>query len=227
MKHFLAVAAAMFALSALAAPPEDTAAGEQRFRALYKELVETNTTLSAGSCTLAAERMASRLKAAGFPDGDLHLFAAPDHPKEGGLVAVYPGRDPTRKAILLHNKGGKLAQHADAFGRDSDLPSDLLAVAALYLESDERPGGHLDRYADPLSRENYKPKRTLKVALTCGEKRRARSMEPNGSRRIAANSSMRHLRSTRERPENSMPRGAAYPSTSRRAKNFRRTTASK
>ena len=34
------------------------------FRELYEELVETNTTLSSGSCTLAAERMAARLKAA-------------------------------------------------------------------------------------------------------------------------------------------------------------------
>ena len=49
--------------SAYAADPT-----EQQFRALYKELVETNTTLSAGSCTLAAERIATRLKAAGFPD---------------------------------------------------------------------------------------------------------------------------------------------------------------
>ena len=72
----------------------DSAAGEQRFRASYKELVETNTTLSAGSYTVAAERIAARLRAAGFPDGDLHPFAAPGHPKEGGLVAVYPGRDP-------------------------------------------------------------------------------------------------------------------------------------
>ena len=31
------------------------------FRELYKELVETNTTLSSGSCTLAAERMAARI----------------------------------------------------------------------------------------------------------------------------------------------------------------------
>src|ERR1700759_804613 len=100
MKQFLAAAATMFAWSALAAPPQDTAAGEQRFREIYKELVETNTALSAGNCTLAAERMASRLKAAGFPDSDLHLYAAPEHPKEGGLVAVYPGRDPTLKGIL-------------------------------------------------------------------------------------------------------------------------------
>src|SRR6201988_5506978 len=71
------------------------------FRGLYKELVETNTTLSAGSCTVAAERMAARLKAAGFPDSELHPFADPAHPKEGGLVAVYPGRDKKLKSILL------------------------------------------------------------------------------------------------------------------------------
>src|ERR1700726_3538709 len=101
MNRCLAVAAALVAFSAAAAPPQDTPAGEQRFRDLYKELVETNTTLSSGSCTLAAERMAARLKAAGFADADLHLFAAPDHPKEGGLVAVYPGRDKKLKSILL------------------------------------------------------------------------------------------------------------------------------
>src|SRR3954463_3747976 len=54
-------------LAALAAA--SVPSGEARFRALYKELVETNTTLSAGSCTLAAERMAARLKAAGFAGG--------------------------------------------------------------------------------------------------------------------------------------------------------------
>src|SRR5579863_7434277 len=58
------------------------------FRALYKELVETNTTLSSGNCTLAAQRMAAHLKTAGYPDADVTLFSAPDHPKEGGLVAI-------------------------------------------------------------------------------------------------------------------------------------------
>src|ERR1700720_4312137 len=71
------------------------------FRALYKELVETNTTLSAGSCTLAAERLAAHLKAAGFTDGDLTPFSVPDHPKEGGLVAVLAGRAGTAKPMLL------------------------------------------------------------------------------------------------------------------------------
>src|SRR4051812_9212075 len=75
--------------------------GEARFRSLYKELVETNTPLSAGDCPLAAQRMAAHLRAAGIPDQDLHLFTAPGHPKEGGLVAVFAGRDPAAKPILL------------------------------------------------------------------------------------------------------------------------------
>ena len=69
------------------------------FREVYKELVETNTALSNGSCTLAAERMAARLKSAGLEQ--VQVFTAPDHPKEGGLFAVFPGSDPKAKAMLL------------------------------------------------------------------------------------------------------------------------------
>src|SRR6202142_556493 len=94
------LAAMLFSAVAVPALADDTA-GEAKFRGLYQELIETNTALSNGSCTLAAERMAARLKAAGFADPDLHPFAAPDHPQEGGLVAIYPGKDPKQKAILL------------------------------------------------------------------------------------------------------------------------------
>ena len=73
---------------------------QTEFRGLYKELVETNTTLSAGSCTLAAERMAARLRAAGLPESQITLFATPENPREGGLVAVYPGTSQTLKPIL-------------------------------------------------------------------------------------------------------------------------------
>src|SRR4051812_2452403 len=74
--------AGLTALLALPASAQSMSPGRQAFRDIYKELVETNTTLSSGSCTLAAERMAARLKAAGYPDADLHLLTAPDHPKE-------------------------------------------------------------------------------------------------------------------------------------------------
>ena len=71
------------------------------FRGLYKELVETNTTLSAGSCTLAAERMAARMRAAGIADSQITMFSTPEHPKDGGLVVVYPGTDKKLKPMLL------------------------------------------------------------------------------------------------------------------------------
>lgn len=54
------------------AQPDDKGLG--RFRDIYKELVETNTTLSVGDCTLAAKRMAARLKSAGYPDEDMRVF---------------------------------------------------------------------------------------------------------------------------------------------------------
>ena len=170
MKRLVAAAAAFAAFSALAVPPQDTPAGEQRFRELYKELVETNTTLSAGNCTLAAERMAARLKAAGFPDSDLHPFSAPDHPKEGGLVAIYPGRDPKLKAILLLAHIDVVEAKREDWTRD---PFKLVEENGYFYArgaSDDKAEASI--WVDTLIRyrsEKYQPRRTLKVALTCGE----------------------------------------------------------
>src|SRR6201996_3842243 len=170
MKRLLAAAAAFATFTAFAAPPQDTPAGEQRFRELYKELVETNTTLSAGSCTLAAERLASRLKAAGFPDSDLHPFAAPDHPKEGGLVAIYPGRDKKAKAILLMAHIDVVEAKREDWTRDPfKLEEENGNFNARGAFDDKAEAAN---WADTLVRnktENFKPRRTLKVALTCGE----------------------------------------------------------
>jgi hypothetical protein len=101
-KLLLIGASLAFCASAFAAPAPaaGSAAAEAQFGEVYKELVETNTTLSAGSCTRAADRMAARLKSAGFTDADLNPFAIADHPQEGGLVAIYPGNDRKLKAIL-------------------------------------------------------------------------------------------------------------------------------
>ncbi len=170
MKCVFALIASLASLSALAAPPQDTPAGEQRFRELYKELVETNTTLSAGSCTLAAERMAARLKAAGFPDSDLHPFAAPDHPKEGGLVAVYPGRDPKLKAILLLAHIDVVEAKREDWTRD---PFSLIEEnGSFYARGASDDKAEAAIWVDTLIRyrnENYKARRAIKLALTCGE----------------------------------------------------------
>src|SRR5580658_8913757 len=170
MKQILALAAVFGAFSVYAATPHDTTAGEQRFRDLYKELVETNTSLSVGSCTLAAERMAARLKAAGFSDSDLHLFAATDHPKEGGLVAIFPGRNPKLKAILLLAHIDVVEAKREDWTRD---PFTLVEEnGSFYARGAMDDKAEAAIWVDLLIRyraENYRPSRTLKMALTCGE----------------------------------------------------------
>ena len=140
------------------------------FRATYKELVETNTELSDGSCTLAAQRMAARLKAAGYPDADIHLFAVPDHPKEGGLVAVLHGSDPAAKGVLLlahidvveakraewtRDPFTLVEENGYFYGRGA---SDDKAMASVWVDT-------LVRYRQ----EGFHPRRNIKMALTCGE----------------------------------------------------------
>src|ERR1700723_973560 len=145
-------------------------AGEANFRELYRELIETNTQLSNGSCTLAAERLAARLKAAGFADADLHPFAAPDHPKEGGLVAVYPGKDPKQKAILLLAHIDVVEAKREDWTRD---PFKLVEEnGSFYARGVIDDKAEAAIWVDTLIRyrqENYHPRRTIKLALPCGE----------------------------------------------------------
>ncbi len=166
----VAAVAALMSGSALAAPKAPADTGEAAFRSLYKELVETNTTGSAGSCTLAAERMAARMKAAGFPDGDLVVFTPEGKPKDGGLVATFPGKDPKAKAILLLAHIDVVEARREDWTRDPFVMveengffygrgvADDKAQAAIWTDT-------LIRYRQ----EGFKPRRTLKLALTCGE----------------------------------------------------------
>src|SRR3954467_8380869 len=88
-----AAQAADITASRQTAASKEARAGEAEFRALYKELVEINTTLSVGSCTDAANAMKGRLSAAGYTDDQLNVIAPPDKPKDGNLIAVLPGSD--------------------------------------------------------------------------------------------------------------------------------------
>jgi acetylornithine deacetylase/succinyl-diaminopimelate desuccinylase-like protein len=159
--------------------------GRQRFHDIYKELVETNTTLSAGDCTLAAERMAARLKSAGYPDTDLRIFVPEGHPKEGGLLAVLHGSDPKAKAILMLAHVDVVEAKREDWTRDPFTlieedgyfygrgTSDMKAQAAIWVDN-------LIRYRE----QRYKPKRTIKMALTCGEETNS---AVNGAGWLAAN----------------------------------------
>jgi acetylornithine deacetylase/succinyl-diaminopimelate desuccinylase-like protein len=167
---FSAIAVLISAAHATTQNATQNAGEETQFREVYKELVETNTALSNGSCTLAAERMAARLKAAGFTDADLHPFAAPDHPKEGGLVARYPGRDPKLKAVLLLAHIDVVEAKREDWTRD---PFKLVEEnGTFYARGAIDDKAEAAIWVDTLIRykqEKYRPLRSIKLALTCGE----------------------------------------------------------
>jgi len=88
-------------LSSTIALQAQTGPNDLRARDIYKELVEINTTdTPAGNVTKAAEAMAARLKAAGFPAADIQVLG-PD-PKKGNLVLRWrAGAGAGRRPILL------------------------------------------------------------------------------------------------------------------------------
>ena len=166
LKTFAAVSLAISAQ----AGAQTASSGEAQFRSLYKELVETNTVVDRGSCTLAAQRMATRLKAAGFTTKQLTLFSVPEHPKDGGLVAVYPGTDKSLKPLLLLAHIDVVEAKSADWTRD---PFKLVEENGYFYgrgTADDKAQAAI--WTDMLvrfSREHYRPKRTIKMALTCGE----------------------------------------------------------
>src|SRR5436189_1482171 len=82
-----------------AAPPTLDARSKQLTYDIYKQLVEINTTDSVGNTTTAAEAMAQRLRAAGFPASDVQVLG-PD-PRKGNLVARLHGSTHDKPILLL------------------------------------------------------------------------------------------------------------------------------
>jgi acetylornithine deacetylase/succinyl-diaminopimelate desuccinylase-like protein len=167
---FVSVQAADITASRQTAASKQARAGEAEFRALYKELVEINTTLSVGSCTDASNAMKARLSAAGYANEQLHVVVPPARPKDGNLVAVLPGSDRSLKPIMLLAHIDVVEANRADWERDpfklveedgffyARGASDDKAMAAVFTDS-------MVRY----KREGYRPKRTLKLVLTCGE----------------------------------------------------------
>jgi acetylornithine deacetylase/succinyl-diaminopimelate desuccinylase-like protein len=140
------------------------------FRALYKEMVETDTSITTGSCTLLADKIEAHLRAAGYTDADITRFAVPDHPKEGGLVVILNGTSKTLKPILLLGHLDVVVAKREDWTRDPYTlieeggyfygrgTSDMKAMDAIWIDLMSR-----------LKKDGTKLKRTLKLALTCGE----------------------------------------------------------
>lgn len=142
---------------------------QKQMREIYQELVETNTTNSSGSCTVAANKMAKRLKAAGYKDADLHLIVPPGGPTKGNLVARIKGDGSKKPLLLLAHIDVVEANRAD-WVRD---PFKLIEEDGMFYargSSDDKAMAasfvaNMIRY----KKEKLAPKRDVVMALTCDE----------------------------------------------------------
>lgn len=165
-----------------------TLTAHQRFaREIYKELVEINTTDdSSGSNTRAAEAMAARFRAAGFPAADVQVLVPPGRPTKGNLIVRYRGRaGSTMKPIMLLAHLDVVAARREEWPRDPFTlheeggyflgrgTSDDKAMAAAFVANLLR-----------MRREGIVPDRDLLLALTADEEGGA---PPNGVEWLIAN----------------------------------------
>lgn len=144
------------------------APNQVRARDLFKQLVETNTTdTPAGNVTKAAEAVAARLRAAGFPQADVQVLG-PD-PRKYNLVARYRGTGARKPLLLVAHLDVVEARREDwsvdpfvflekdgfFYGRGT---SDDKAMATILASNLIR-----------LRQEGFRPDRDLIVALTADE----------------------------------------------------------
>lgn len=165
-----AAAGALLATSALAQPAAPSFPGQAEFRGLYQELVEIDTTMQHGSCTKAAQAMANRLKAAGYPDADVQVLVPPERPNDGNLIAVLHGAGSKARPLLLLAHIDVVEAKREDWVRD---PFKLVEENGYFYArgaSDDK--AMAASFADAMVRfrqEGFKPKRDIRLALTCGE----------------------------------------------------------
>jgi acetylornithine deacetylase/succinyl-diaminopimelate desuccinylase-like protein len=159
----------LLATGALAQAPQ-LRPDQTEFRALYQELVETDTSATTGSCTALTAKIAAHLRQAGYADDQITLFSTPDHPKEGGLATFLPGTSKKLKPLLLLGHIDVVTAKRADWTRD---PYKLVEENGYFYGRGAADMKAMDAiWIDALSRfkqSGYRPKRTIKLALTCGE----------------------------------------------------------
>jgi acetylornithine deacetylase/succinyl-diaminopimelate desuccinylase-like protein len=170
LKLSASILAASFVAVTGSASAQDVPPDLASFRELYKELVEIDTTLSKGDCTVAANALAARLRAGGIPDEDIHVIVPPDFPTQGNIVAVLRGTDPQAEAVLL--AGHIDVVEADAADWERDPFTLIEENGFFYARGAADDKAMVSILADTMIRftqDGFAHRRTLKLAATCGE----------------------------------------------------------
>src|SRR6266446_3091368 len=148
--------------------PRTLSPNDQRARDIFAQLINTNTTGSSGSTTVASNALAKRLLDAGLPPADVQVIG-PGDSKNHNLVARFRGTGTQRPILLLAHIDVVEARREDwsvdpftllerdgcFYGRGTLDVKDGAAILVATLAR--------------LKQEGYRPNRDLILALTTGE----------------------------------------------------------
>lgn len=149
-----------------AQPPQ---AERQQLRDIFQQLVEIDTTDSAGSCTQAAQAMADRLRAGGYGDHELQLIVPPGGPQKGNLVATLKGDGTRRPLLLLAHLDVVEAKRAEWTRAPFKLVEENGTFYGRGVIDDKAMAAALVATMLRLKRDRATLKRNVVLALTCDE----------------------------------------------------------
>jgi acetylornithine deacetylase/succinyl-diaminopimelate desuccinylase-like protein len=161
----ITIAFSLAGLSALAAPLDE--ATRRLSRDIFQQLIEINTTHSAGSTTLAAQAMSKRFSEAGFSASDMFMRGPED--RKGNLVVRLRGSGAMKPILIICHLDVVEARREDwtsdpfqfvekdgyFYGRGTQ---DMKAGDAILVTTLIR-----------LRKENFTPNRDIILALTADE----------------------------------------------------------
>ncbi len=162
----ISILALLAPLSASAQLPKTT--WDTLARTLLKELIEINTQGSNGSTLAAANAMATRVKAFGFPEADVRVIE--NAPRKGNLIVRLRGQQTGKRPVLL-------LSHIDvveAKPEDWTLPpytfteKDGIFYGRGVADDKDEGAAHLTTIIR-MKQEGFVPDRDIIVALTTDE----------------------------------------------------------
>jgi acetylornithine deacetylase/succinyl-diaminopimelate desuccinylase-like protein len=159
-------------LHAAAAPGDGNSdAGRAAFREIYEEMVEIDSSPTTGSCTKVVAAAQTRLAAAGYTGEDVRLVVPEGKPDDGNLVARLRAKNARQKPVLLLAHIDVVDARREDWERD---PFTLVEEDGFFygrgsVDDKSMAAVFLDLMMRLRQEKNFRPKRDIIMALTCGE----------------------------------------------------------